>query len=31
MHIALGIDKDTIQHNYRAYMYIEAIKTYTDV
>ena len=31
MQIALGIDKDTIQHNYLAYMYIETIKTYTEV
>ena len=27
---ALGIDKDTVQHNYLAYMYIETIKTNTD-
>ena len=26
MQIALGIDKDTIQHNYLAYMYIEPLK-----
>ena len=31
MQIALGIDKDTIQHNYLAYMYIETIKTNTEV
>ena len=31
MQIALGIDKDTIQHNSLAYMYIETIKTYAEV
>ena len=29
--IAIGIDKDTVQHNYLAYMYIETIKTNTEV
>ena len=31
MQIALGIDKDTVQHNYLAYMYNETIKTTTEV
>ena len=31
MQIALGIDKDTVQHNYLAYMYNEIIKTNTKV
>ena len=31
MQIAVGSDKDTVQHNYLAYMYIETIKTNTEV
>ena len=31
MQIAVGIDKDTVQHKYLAYMYIETIKTNTVV
>ena len=31
MQIAVGSDKNTVQHNYLAYMYIETIKTNTDV
>ena len=30
MQIAVGSDKNTVQHNYLAYMYIETIKTNTD-
>ena len=31
MQIVLGIDKDTVKHNYLAYMHIETIKTKTEV
>ena len=31
MQIAVGIDKDNVQQKYLAYMYIEAIKTNTEV
>ena len=31
MQIAVGSHKKTVQHNYLAYMYIETIKTNTEV
>ena len=31
MQIAVGSHKNTVQHNYLAYMYIETIKTNTEV